>query len=90
MPNPVPIMVIGRLAVHSSIQRSGIKMGVGLLKDAIQRSVQAAAIMGITAIVVHALDDDAKAFYLKYGFVEFPQDSRTLFLPISMAGRAIP
>jgi hypothetical protein len=52
-----------------------------LLRDALRRATQASAIVGSRALLVHAIDQDARSFYLKYGFVEFPQGSLTLFLP---------
>lgn len=63
---PVPIMILARLAVHRSWQGKGV--GSGLLKDAALRTLQAADIAGIRALVVHAKDDDARAFYGHYGF----------------------
>jgi len=59
----------GRLAADKEFQNHGI--GSGLLRDALRRMVQAAAMVGVTALVDHALDDDALAFYIKYGFVAF-------------------
>ncbi len=73
MPDPLPVIVIGRLAVHSDWSGRGI--GSGLLKDAVLRSIQAAGLIGVRALLCHAIDDDAKAFYLKHGFVESPLDA---------------
>jgi GNAT superfamily N-acetyltransferase len=80
MPDPVPMIVVGRLAVDLDFQGRGI--GGGLLKDAISRSLHLASAVGVRGLLVHALDDDAKAFYVEKGFLEFPFGSRTLFLPI--------
>jgi predicted N-acetyltransferase YhbS len=60
MPDPLPVMVLGRLAVDKSFQRRGI--GKGLLRDAVLRTVQAAEIAGIRAILVHAISEPAKRF----------------------------
>ncbi|MEQ1694370.1 MAG: GNAT family N-acetyltransferase [Hyphomicrobiaceae bacterium] len=66
MPDPVPMALLGRLAVDQSAHGFGI--GAGLLQDAMLRTMQAAALLGIRGILVDALDDDARAFYEKYGF----------------------
>jgi len=87
MPDPLPVMVLGRLAVDKEFQKHGI--GGGLLRDALRRTVQAAAMVGVAALIVHALDDDALAFYIKYGFVAFPQGSRTLFMPVQTIEAAL-
>ncbi len=75
--HPVPIMLLARLAVASSWQ--GRKLGAGLLKDAILRTLQAADIAGIRAFVVHAKDDHAKAFYERFDFIASPTDPYHLF-----------
>ncbi|MGB4857970.1 MAG: GNAT family N-acetyltransferase [Dokdonella sp.] len=77
-PNPVPVVVMGRLAVHADWMKQGI--GSGLLKDAIQRSLRVAEQMGNRALLCHAIDEDAKAFYLKHGFIESPIDPMTVML----------
>lgn len=70
--HPVPIMLLARLAV--SIDRQRQKLGGGLLKDAMLRTLQAAEIAGIRAFVVHAKDDAARAFYERYDFLPSPSD----------------
>jgi GNAT superfamily N-acetyltransferase len=75
--HPVPIMLLGRLAVATSWQGKGI--GAGLLKDAMQRTMQAADIAGIRAFAVHAKDDEARAFYEHFGFSPSPSDPYHLF-----------
>lgn len=87
LPNPVPIMVLGRLAVDKRHAGNGI--GPALLREAMQRTWQASQVAGIRALVVHAIDDDAVGFYAKYGFQIFPNGSRTLFLPIESLQQAI-
>jgi GNAT superfamily N-acetyltransferase len=79
-PDPVPLLVIGRLAVDRNYQGRGI--GKGLLKDALLRSAQAAEIVGTRAVMVQAFDDEVSSFYRNYGFLEFPLSSRTFYLPI--------
>jgi len=79
-PDPIPIVVIGRLAVTDTHQGRGV--GGGMLRDAFRRSVQVAEVAGCAAILVHAIDEDAVAFYERFGFAVFPSGTRTLFLPI--------
>ena len=76
----LPAIILGRLAVHKDYQ--GKKIGIGLLKDAVLRAKQAEQIGGLRVIIVHAKDDDAKAFYMKYGFIEALDDPLTLLFPI--------
>jgi predicted N-acetyltransferase YhbS len=78
LPDPLPVIVLGRLAVHADWSARGI--GSGLLKDAVLRSMQAAELIGVRALVCHAIDDDAKAFYLKHGFVASPLDVRMVMV----------
>jgi GNAT superfamily N-acetyltransferase len=79
-PDPVPLILLGRLAVDLNHQGRGI--GAGLLKDALQRVAQISKAVGSRAVIVHAIDQNAMAFYVKYGFLEFPYGLQTLFLPI--------
>jgi predicted N-acetyltransferase YhbS len=81
MPDPIPVMVLGRLAVDVSWQGQGV--GKALLRDAILRTVQVAELAGVKALMVHALTERAKAFYEANGFLLSPADPRTLFLPLS-------
>ena len=76
--HPVPVMLLTRLAVDIAEQGTG--MGKGLLKDALLRTVRAADIAGIRALLVHAKDEEAKAWYLKYDFEPGPTDPLHLFL----------
>ncbi len=78
MPDPIPVMVLGRLAVDLSGHGHGL--GSALLKDAILRTLHVAENVGIRALLVHALDDKARAFYLRYGFVDSPVSPLTLML----------
>lgn len=74
---PVPIMLLARLAVAASWQ--GKKLGAGLLKDAMLRTLQAAEIAGIRAFAVHAKDDEARSFYEHFDFFSSPTDPYHLF-----------
>jgi len=76
--HPVPVMILARLAVDRSEQRSGI--GKALLKNALLRTAQAADIAGIRALVVHAKDDDARRWYEQFDFEPSPTDPLHLFL----------
>jgi len=78
MPDRLPVIVLGRLAVHE--EWSGRGIGSGLLKDAVLRALQAAEIIGACALLCHAIDDEAKAFYFKHGFVESPIQPLTMML----------
>ncbi len=80
MPDPIPVMVIGRLAVDRNWQGQGI--GRGLLRDAILRTLNAAEIAGIRAILVHAISESAKQFYEDCGFTASPIDSMILTIAI--------
>lgn len=67
MPDPIPVVVLARLAVHRAWTGKGL--GQALLKDAVLRSLRAAEHMGIRAMLCHAMDERARSFYLKHGFV---------------------
>ena len=67
MPDPIPVMLLARLAVDARQQGQGV--GADLLRDAAIRTIQAADIAGIRAIVVDAISDDAARFYERWGFV---------------------
>lgn len=78
MPEPIPVMVLGRLAVDRHWQGSGL--GSSLLRDALFRTFNVSKQAGVRALLVHSLSEDAKAFYLRYGFLESPIDPMTLML----------
>jgi predicted N-acetyltransferase YhbS len=78
MPDPIPVMVLARLAVDHHAQ--GIKLGASLLQDAVNRVVTVSQNVGVRALLVHAIDDRAKSFYEYYGFRESPAHSMTLML----------
>lgn len=80
-PDAIPVSIIGRLAV--SREHAGKGFGADLLADALRRIAIASQSIGIAAVLVHAKDDAAKRFYLRCAeFIEYPADSRILFLPI--------
>jgi GNAT superfamily N-acetyltransferase len=87
MPDPIPVMVLGRLAVDLARQGQGI--GRALLRDAILRVLRAAEIVGVRAILVHAISEEAKRFYLSHGFQESPIEPMTLCLALGTARQAI-
>jgi GNAT superfamily N-acetyltransferase len=77
---PIPVMILARLAVE--VRAPGLGVGSGLLKDALLRTSQAADIAGIRALLVHAKDDNAQQWYLRYDFDPSPTDPLHLFLLI--------
>lgn len=83
MPDPVPVMVLARLAVDRRAQ--GIKLGGALLRDAVQRAVHVSQHTGVRALLVHALHERAKGFYAHYGFQASPADPMVLMLRLSSA-----
>ena len=85
--HPVPIMLLARLAVDQQWQGQGV--GKALLKDAMQRTLRAADIAGIRAFAVHAKDEDARNFYLKFDFIPSPTDSMHLFVLLKDVRRII-
>ena len=87
MPDPIPAILIGRLAVDLRYQ--GKKIGLSLLQDAICRIITASQSVGIAYILVHALDDAAKRFYEMNGFEAIPEQPLTLFLSVATATKAM-
>jgi GNAT superfamily N-acetyltransferase len=83
MPDPIPVMLLGRLAVDQAWQRTGL--GRGLLKDAVLRTLTVSRQAGVKALLVHVLSEDAKQFYARNGFLESPLDPMTLMLPLNEA-----
>jgi len=80
MPDPLPVLLLGRLAVDRRYHNKGI--GQALLRDAMIRAVNVSGNAGVFAILVHSLNDQAKQFYLSRGFVESPLQSMTLMMTI--------
>lgn len=81
MPDPLPVMVLARLAVDTQAQ--GLKLGGALLQDAVNRAVTVAQNAGVRALVVHALHERAKDFYEHYGFQASPLHPMTLMLRLN-------
>ncbi len=86
-PDPVPVLVLGRLAIHREHHQKGI--GTALLNDAIRRAIQAAEIAGVTALLVHAISEQARRFYLSRGFIASPIQPMTLCLMLATAAQAL-
>ncbi len=84
MPEPIPVMVLGRLAIDGNMQ--GQRLGAALLKDALLRTLSVSKSVGIRAILVHAISEHARRFYLGYGFQVSPVDPMTLMLPVRHIG----
>jgi len=81
MPDPVPVVVLARLAVDTT--RHGQGLGRALFQDAALRVIHAADVIGIRGMIVHALSEQAKAFYLRLGLDESPLDPMTLMVTMS-------
>ncbi len=85
MPSPIPVMVLGRLAVDQRWQQAGL--GRGLLKDALLRTLSVSKQAGIRALLVHTLSEETKRFYTRNGFIESPLDPMTLMIALQDAAR---
>jgi predicted N-acetyltransferase YhbS len=80
MPEQVPLLLIGRLAVDAQWQGRGL--GSALLVDALRRCLAASQIAGVRGVVAHAIDETAAAFYERHGFVRSPLGERVMLMPI--------
>lgn len=80
MPDPIPMAILGRLAIDRNWQGKGL--GAALLQDAVLRAGQAAHIMGIRGVLVHAISDEARTFYEHYGFTASPKHPMTLVMSV--------
>jgi predicted GNAT family N-acyltransferase len=88
MPDPVPVILIGRLAVDQAFKGNGL--GASLLKDALLKGIEVSQIVGARAIIVDALDEDAERFYSKFGFALMPPASkRAMYLLVKDAEATI-
>ncbi len=81
MPDPIPVVVLGRLAVDQALHSKGL--GRALVQDAGRRVLQAASAIGIRGMLVHALSDEAKAFYERVGFDPSPLDPMMLMATLA-------
>jgi GNAT superfamily N-acetyltransferase len=88
MPDPIPVAVLARLAVDRTYQGRGL--GRALFRDAASRVAQAADAIGIRGIVVHAISDEAKKFYLALGFDPCPREPMTLVVTLSDIRATLP
>lgn len=80
MPEQVPLLLIGRLAVDRTFQ--GMGLGSDLLSDGLRRCLAVSDIAGVRAVVAHAIDDAAVGFYQRHGFLASPLGERVMLLPI--------
>jgi GNAT superfamily N-acetyltransferase len=80
MPEKVPLLLIGRLAIDRDYQ--GLGLGGDLLADALRRCLAASEIAGVRAIIAHAIDDTAAGFYRRHGFISSPLGERVMLMPV--------
>jgi GNAT superfamily N-acetyltransferase len=80
MPEQVPLLLIGRLAIDRAFQ--GVGLGSELLSDALRRCLSASEIAGARGVVAHAIDDEAVRFYQRHGFVVSPLGERVMLMPV--------
>ena len=84
---PLPVVILGRLAVSAQDQGRGI--GFGLLQDAIRRTMLIAEQAGIRAVVTHPIDEEAARFHTRFGLIASPLREQQLLLPIKDARRLV-
>jgi GNAT superfamily N-acetyltransferase len=87
MPQPIPVMILGRLAVDREFQGHGI--GAGLLRDAVLRTIQAAKVAGIRGMLVHTISENARRFYESHGFVASPVDPLIVMITLLDAAKTL-
>jgi GNAT superfamily N-acetyltransferase len=87
MPDPIPVVLVGRLAVDTAFQGQGL--GVSLLQDALLKSIEASRLIGARAVIVYALDDDAVGFYERFGFALVPETARCMYLLVADAEKTL-
>jgi len=87
MPEPIPVMIIGRLAVD--VRHQGQGLGYGLLRDALLRTIQVARQAGIGAVLLHAMTADAKTFYQRAGFQQSPVDPMLMMITLDDVEKAL-
>jgi predicted GNAT family N-acyltransferase len=80
IPNQIPVAIIGRLARDLAYRGTGL--GLDLLQDALRRIVSASEIIGVRCVLAHAIDDHAAKFWKHNEFLEYPDASRTFFMPV--------
>jgi GNAT superfamily N-acetyltransferase len=87
MPNPIPVILLGRLAVDAAWKGRGL--GGDLLRDAVLRALSAGATIGVRAILVHAISAEARTFYERFGFRPSPIEPMTLMITLAEAERTL-
>jgi GNAT superfamily N-acetyltransferase len=87
MPEPIPVMVIARLAVEHAYKARGF--GSALLRDALLRTLAVSEAVGIRAVLLHAMSDEAKRFCLHHGFAESPMDPMTMMVLLADVEKAV-
>jgi predicted N-acetyltransferase YhbS len=87
MPDPIPVVILARLAVDRQWQHRGL--GRALFRDAVRRVVNAADAIGIRGIVVHAISEEARRFYIALGFDPCPDEAMTLAVTVRDAQAAL-
>lgn len=80
MPDPIPVTVLGRLAVDTSWSGKGI--GKGMLREALLKTLEVSEVVGVRAMLLHAISEEAKQFYIQFGFEPCPTDEMTLMITI--------
>lgn len=86
-PDPVPVLVLGRLAIQKNHHLKGI--GTALLNDAIRHAIQSSEIAGVNAVLVYAISEHARRFYLSRGVIESPMRPMTLCLMLATVEEAL-
>ncbi len=87
MSDPIPVMVLARLAVD--LKQQGKGLGVALLKDALLRTLQASEVAGIRAVLLHTISDSSRKFYLHHGFAQSPIDPTTMMVTLADLEKAV-
>jgi GNAT superfamily N-acetyltransferase len=88
VPDPIPVVVLGRLAVARSHHGQGL--GRALFQDAARRVIHAADAIGVRGMIVHALSEEAKAFYLRLGLEPSPLEPMTLMVTLADLKARVP
>lgn len=87
MPDPIPVILIGRLAVDAQFKSLGL--GASLLQDALSKGVEASRTVGARAFIVHSLNDAAASFYGRFGFTLVPESARVMYILVQDAEATI-
>ena len=87
MPDPIPVILIGRLAVDKRFAGNGL--GASLLQEAILKGIEVSQLVGARALVVHAISESAENFYRKFGFTLVPNTARVMYITMADAEATI-